>query len=183
MNLILLRVLAFIALSAPLLGSVRALACSCEPQTVEQAKQDAVAIFQGRVTAIVAAPASGPDALPEKSVTLEVARRWRGVKGQGTVTLRTAESGATCGYGFVLGTSYLIYAAGEPAKLEVHSCSRTRPVSDAGEDLAALGEGDGAAPKSKRGGCASAKASASAAPLYWLGASGVGLLAGRRRRR
>jgi MYXO-CTERM domain-containing protein len=183
MNLISVRLLALLAFSAPVLSSLPALACSCEPQTVEQAKQSAVAIFQGRVIAVEAAPSSSPDALPEKSVTLEVARSWRGVQQQGKVTLRTSESGASCGYSFVLGTSYLIYASGEPAKLEVHSCSRTRPLSDASEDLAALGDAEGATPKSKRGGCAGTSASASAAPLYWLGASGIGLFAGRRRRR
>ncbi len=192
------RTLALVALSALSLSTAPAFACSCEPQTVEQAKQDAVAIFEGRVTSIAPAPDSDPD-MPALIVTLEVARSWQGLAEQATATVRTAESSVSCGYGFTMGTSYLIYANGAPARLEVHNCSRTQPVSDASEDLAALGEGvtprkrepvrDATPPTTKRGGCASTKASASAeasasaAPLFWLGASGIALLAGRGRRR
>jgi hypothetical protein len=193
---ILHRTLAFVALSALSLSAAPALACSCVPQTVEQAKQDAVAIFEGRVTSIVAAPDSDPD-MPALLVTLEVTRSWQGLAEQATVTLRTAESSASCGYGFRQGTSYLVYAAGAPARLEVHHCGRTQPLSDASEDLAALGEGvtpgtrepvrDATPPTTQRGGCASTKASAStsasAAPLFWCGASGLTLLASRGRRR
>lgn len=188
------RALAAIALCALLLSAAPALACSCVLQTVAQAKQAAVAIFEGRVTSIVDAPGSAVDVIPEQRVTLSIARSWRSLEHQETVTLRTAKSGATCGYAFELGTSYLVYAGGEPDKLDVSSCSRTRRLSDAGEDLAALGSGVApvkaeptpnkrvrAQPRAKSGGCASARSSASAASLSWLGAPGIVLLAQRRR--
>jgi hypothetical protein len=182
--------------SAILLSAAPALACSCVLQTVAQAKQAAAAIFEGRVTSIVDAPVSGADMNPERSVTLSVVRSWRSLENQETVTLRTAKSGATCGYAFEIGTSYLVYAGGEPGKLLVNSCSRTRLLSEASEDLAALGGGVtpskveptqdkrvSAPPKSRSGGgCASAsgRAGASAASPWWLGAPGIILFAQRR---
>ena len=183
-----------VALCTLLLSAAPALACSCVPATVAQAKQDAAAIFEGRVTSIVDAPESGVDMAPEHSVTLSVVRSWRGLEKQQTVTLRTAKSGATCGYAFELGTSYLVYAGGEPGKLHVNSCSRTRLLSKASEDLAALGAGVttkvepaqdkrvSAPPKTRSGcSCASGGASASAASLLWLGTPAIALFAQRRR--
>jgi hypothetical protein len=189
------RALQAVVLSSTVLFAAPALACSCVLQTVAQAKQAAVAIFEGRVTSIVDAPGSGDDMVPEQSVTLIVVRSWRSLENQETVTLRTAKSGATCGYAFELGTSYLVYAGGEPGKLLVSSCSRTRLLSEASEDLAALGSGVmprkveptqdkrvSAPPKTRSSGCASGRASASAASLWWLGAPGTVLFAQRRYR-
>ncbi|HTU57528.1 MAG TPA: hypothetical protein VMF89_03825 [Polyangiales bacterium] len=192
---ILHRTLALAALSALSLAAAPAFACSCVPQTVEQAKQDAVAIFEGRVTSIAPAPDSDPE-MPQLLVTFEVARSWQGLTDQTSVTLRTAESSASCGYGFRQEASYLVYATGSAARLEGQLCSRTQPVSDASEDLAALGAGvapgkreparDGAPPTTKRAGCAStssASASTSALPFFWFGTSGLALFASRGRRK
>jgi hypothetical protein len=189
------RTLEAVALAAILLSAAPALACSCVLPTVAQAKEAAVAIFEGRVTSIVDAPESGVDTSPEQSVTLVVARSWRSLENQQTVTLRTAKSGATCGYAFALGTSYLVYAGGEPGKLLVSSCSRTRLLSEASEDLAALGGGVtptkleprqgkrvSAPPKTRSGGCASGGASASTASLWWLSTPAIVLFAQRRYR-
>lgn len=183
------RVLEALVLVASLCSAAPALACSCVFPTVEQAKQDAVALFEGLVTSVVDAPASGPDAYPEHSVTLRVARSWRGLEQQEQVTLRTAKEGATCGYAFEVGTSYLVYAGGAPGKLEVNSCGRTRRLSEASEDLAALGAGTPSKVESKKsgpaktrsGGCASGKANASAASLIGLGLPALGLFVRRRR--
>jgi hypothetical protein len=190
--------LAALALAILGLWSAPALACKCRLQTVDEAKQDAVAIFEGRVTAVVDEPKSDDNMFPGKSVTIALVRTWRGFENQEAVTVRTAGSGAMCGYTFEVGSSYLVYMAGELDKPLVTSCSRTRPLSDAAEDLAALGAGvtpvkvepaqskpASAPPKTKSGGCATgAKASASAnsASLFWLGAPVLGLTARRRRR-
>jgi hypothetical protein len=187
------RALEAVVLCAILLCAAPALACSCVLQTVAQAKQAAAAIFEGRVTSIIDTPESGVDVVPVQSVTLTVVRSWRSLENQETITLRTAKSGATCGYAFELGTSYLVYADGEPGKLLVSSCSRTRRLSEAGEDLAALGGGVtptkveptrdkrvSAPPKTRSGGCASGRASASAASPWWLGVPGIVLFAQRR---
>jgi hypothetical protein len=193
-----LSLAAFTLAAATLSGalwSAPALACKCRLQTVAEAKQEAVAIFEGRVSAIVDEPKTEANPFPGKSVTLSLVRTWRGFENQEAVTLRTAESSATCGYGFEVGQTYLVYAAGETDKLLVTSCSRTRLLSEASEDLAALGAGvtpvkvepakDAGVskpPKTKSAGCASGKASASAsASLWWLGAPVLGLAVRRRR--
>jgi hypothetical protein len=187
-----------LTLSILALWSAPALACKCKLQTVDEAKQDAVAIFEGRVTSIVDEPKSESNMFPGKTVTIALVRTWRGLENQEAVSVRTGESGAMCGYGFEVGASYLVYAAGESDKLLVTSCSRTRPLGEANEDLAALGAGvtpvkveaakDAGVtppPKTKTGGCASGKVSASAstsASLVWLGTPMFGLVARRRRR-
>lgn len=185
------RALRAIALVAFMLPGAPALACSCVFPTVAQAKRDAVAIFEGRVTAIVDAPARAADMPPEHSVTLLVARSWRGVEKQEQVTLRTAKSGATCGYAFERGASYLVYAGGAPGELEVNSCSRTRRSSEASEDLAALGAGvapaeveskkSSAPARTRSGGCASGRANTRALSLLWLGTPGLCLFLRRGR--
>jgi hypothetical protein len=185
-----------LTLSILALWSTPALACKCKLQTVDEAKQDAVAIFEGRVTSIVDEPKTESNMFPGKTVTVALVRTWRALENQEAVSVRTGESGAMCGYGFEVGVSYLVYAAGEPDKLLVTSCSRTRPLGEASEDLAALGAGvtpvkieaakdTGAKtpPKTKSGGCAtSGKASASAATasLFWLGVPALGLVFRRR---
>jgi hypothetical protein len=190
--------MAALALTFAALWSAPALACKCRLQTVEEAKQDAVAIFEGRVTAVVDEPKTEANMFPGKSVTIALVRSWRGFENQEAVTLRTNESSASCGYMFEVGKTYLVYGVGELDKPLVTNCGRTRLLSEANEDLAALGAGVtpvkvepaqdagvSTPPKTKSGGCASGKASASAAasaPLWWLGAPALGLAARRRRR-
>jgi hypothetical protein len=188
--------LAALALATAALWSAPALACKCRLQTVEEAKQDAVGIFEGRVTSIVDEPKTEANMFPGKSVTFALVRTWRSFENQEAVTLRTNESSASCGYTFEVGSTYLVYAVGEPDKLLVTSCGRTRRLSEANEDLAALGAGvtpvkvepakdagvSSPPPKTKSGGCASGKASAGAsASLWWLGAPVVSLVLRRRR--
>jgi hypothetical protein len=185
------RALAFLVFCWSVLRCDAALACSCVPQSVAQAKQDAVAIFEGQVTAIAPAPAGGPDAAPENDVTLTVLRSWRGPTAQRTVIVRTAVAGATCGYAFARGARYLVYADGTRDALSVQSCSRTRVVSEASEDLAALGEGvkprvaakrSGAPAETRATGCAGRHANTGSPALLPIAAS-LGCLVRRRRRK
>jgi hypothetical protein len=177
--------------------SAPALACKCRPLSVEEGQSDASAIFEGRVTKLAdeAPTAGGPP--PGKLVTLALVRTWKGLENEETVTLRTSESSASCGYAFELSTSYLVYASGTPDALSVSSCSRTRPMSEASEDLAALGAGitpvkvepvaDAGAgtpakpPRAKSGGCASSSGQKRAS-LAWLALPVVALAARRRLR-
>jgi hypothetical protein len=81
---------------------------------------------------------TGPTA--QRAVKLAVVRAWKGVESE-TVEVLTASDGAACGYAFVQGGSYLVYASAESDGLRVNSCSRTRSMADAGEDMAVLGMG------------------------------------------
>jgi hypothetical protein len=190
--------LAGIALSSAALWASPAAACKCKFPTVEEGKEGAVAVFEGRVTKIEdeAKVEGGPP--PGKRVTFALVRTWKTLEDQEQVTLRTNESSAACGYDFEQDKSYLVYAGGEPGALSASACSRTRPMSDASEDLGVLGAGitpvkvepaadagPSAPPKTKSAGCAtsgSAKASTSSAMLWFMGTPAVGFAVRRRRR-
>lgn len=178
--------------------SSSALACKCRPVEVAEAKADAQLIFEGRVSKITDEAASEGGPPPGKQITLSIVRTWKGGENEETITLRTNESSASCGYGFALDTSYLVYAGGTPDAYDVSSCSRTRPMAEASEDLAALGAGitpvkvepvadagasdAGAKPPAVRqGGCAGGRGNASAS--LWLALPALGLVLTRRKRR
>jgi hypothetical protein len=96
-------------------------------------------VFSGTVTAI---EVGGHD----KVVTIRVDRAWKGVEAE-TVTVRTPSGDGPCGYAFQKDQAYLVYAnrpeAEGDAKPQLHTniCTRTKPMADAKDDLAALGEG------------------------------------------
>lgn len=167
-----------------------AAACKCKLASVEEAKETAVALFEGRVLEVIDVADAGPAG--ERRVTLSVVRTWRGLENTERVTVRTAGSSATCGYMFEPDHSYLVYAGGNEHELWVSGCSRTRPMEDAAEDLAALGGGvtpvkvepqpDASTKtftKTRSAGCASSTGQASASLLFGLPA--LGLILRRRR--
>lgn len=127
--------IAGLALVAGLSLSDAALACSCvvtpDPQVAREASD---AVFSGKVTGIVQSGQSGR----MLKVTLQVDRAWKGAT-CGEVTLETAADGATCGFGFEQGKSYLVYAVEEDG-LTTNLCTRSRSIDQADEDLGALGE-------------------------------------------
>ncbi len=181
--------LAWLAAPAP------ARACKCAVPPALEARATAAAVFEGRVSAVEELPAAGTADGDSRQVTLAVVRVWKGLENSETVRVTTRGSSASCGYMFEPNVSYLVYAGGSTAKLEVSGCSRTRALSDAGDDLALLGAGitpvtvtadspPAAPPKAtpKTGGCGSVKAAAQAsAPLALLPATGLVLGARRRK--
>jgi hypothetical protein len=171
-------------------------ACKCMFPTPQDAKTNATAVFEGRVSEIQHEETSGAAGMGFNVVTLQLVRTWKGVENLETVQVRTNDSSAACGISFEKDKSYLVYAVQGERGLEAHSCGRTAELSAASEDLATLGGGvtpvkvdpPAAAPekqeppKVKSGGCASSsKASASASLGLMLPAFGL-VLAGRRRR-
>lgn len=175
-------------------------ACKCMLQTVEQAKEQAAAIFEGHVTELASVPVQGDPSFTQARATLKLVRVWKGLDKTETVEVTTASETAACGFPFEKGQSYLVYAGSGEQGYTVSLCSRTRPMADASEDLAALGGGvtpvevkagdkveppppPKAAPK--RGGCAASASystSSKQAALFWLGAPALGLVWMRRRR-
>jgi len=114
-----------------------AYACSCMRQTLEEGAAQAQAIFEGQVTRI------GPNtATSFRGVEVEMAvkRAWKGIE-TNRVTVITASNSAACGYGFMDGITYLVYAYREnDDRLRVSLCSLTKPIDDAKGDLKHLGE-------------------------------------------
>ena len=114
-------------------------ACSCaRPTSARRAAELSAAVFTGRVVEIRTVPGRfGPDL----RVTFAVARAWKGSTATRAVVL-TAASTSACGYPFVVGRTYLVFAAHEAnGQLETGHCSRTAMLSHALKDATELGPG------------------------------------------
>jgi hypothetical protein len=74
------------------------------------------------------------------TVSLRVSEVWKGPRQQTVVVDAAADSGSGCGYPFEEGREYLVYATGEDPSVSL--CSETKPLSEAGADLGALGNGE-----------------------------------------
>ena len=136
----------FIALPVSNLGQVYA--CSCAmPGTPAEELANSSLVFAGSAASVREdQPFLGIDRLPANGLTtveFKVDTVWKG-NIEETMTLETARYGASCGFTFVEEEEYIVYSRdGKTVSL----CSRTRSLSDAQEDLAALGEGKPAGPK------------------------------------
>jgi hypothetical protein len=71
------------------------------------------------------------------SASVQVITAWKGVTVT-PVSVHTATSEASCGFSFVVGQQYLIYAFADGAQLSTGLCTRTAPLSQAAADLAFL---------------------------------------------
>lgn len=118
-------------------------ACSClaqgeetVTQQVSRAKNDARAVFTGKVVEIVRKPGSS-----SVVVKLKTEKSWKGTVSK-RVSILTGENSALCGFNFEVGKSYLIYAQGTNANdLQTNICTRTAGLTNAKADLKALGRG------------------------------------------
>ena len=132
-----LRSLVLAALAASLLALAPpvARACSCtEPPPPREALAAAAAVFEGQVLEIVEA---GPMRV---RVRFRVTQHWKGVESE-ELTLLPAPDSPACGVPFAVGESWLVYGDGSEGGLSASLCSRTVRMSEAGEDVAALGAG------------------------------------------
>lgn len=120
-----------------------AYACSCAgPPAVSEELARKTAIFSGKVIAVK--PPEQKEIMSSAdpiNVTFAVDQVWKGEVGEKTV-VGTASSSASCGIeNFAMDAEYIVYAYGEPDKLETGICERTKLLSSANEDLTALGIG------------------------------------------
>jgi hypothetical protein len=116
-------------------ASHNARACECASSGPPcQNVFSADAVFAGTVQNIADAPDRNPP-YRQLSVAFAQVTPFRGMQGT-TATLFTTDSTSSCGYPFKQGERYLVYAhRTKDGNLEVGSCSRTRPLADATEDL------------------------------------------------
>jgi hypothetical protein len=134
-----------IAVCVLLIGVSPMVACDCKPPPApKKAMEAAAAVCLAEVVSI---ETEGQ----ERTVTLKVEKWWKGGD-KAELVVTTHKSGATCGYGFEKGKTYLVYAsnAGEQNKtLRVSLCSRTRTKEQAekSDDFKELGEGKAPAGK------------------------------------
>jgi MYXO-CTERM domain-containing protein len=163
-------------------------ACSCMASTFEDARANSAAIFEGRVESVE------PEGERQRRVRFHVTQAWRGVEHE-RVEIVTANDSAACGYEFVVGEHYLVYAGQAETSLAVSLCSRTARMDDAGEDRQLLGSGtipvdveddtDEPTPReppATRAGCASCSVTTSEPPILAILLSILSLAFVRRRR-
>ncbi len=114
-----------------------ALACSCMMSGPPcQAAWTADVVFAGTVRAVEEIDHDGLGA-PYRSmlVRFDVERGFVNAA-PGPVEIVTGTGGGDCGYSFAIGGRYLVYAWKTPSsRLSTGSCSRTRPLDKAEEDL------------------------------------------------
>ena len=120
--------------------------CDCgDPGPPCKAFGNTPVVFAGRVAAITTISLKAPsgDSYEDRLVFLEVERSYRGSVGK-TAEVVTGAGGTDCGYDFRQGEDYLVYAYPHPqsGKLYTGICQRTRPISEAGDDLDYLSKKD-----------------------------------------
>ena len=120
-----------------------AYACVCDPEVApRQALNEATAVFVARVTFMeviykkIGENDQKMSFLPEVQVVFEVEHLWKGINNK-VFIVRT--SAGDCGYKFVFGERYLVYAYGKDL-LMTSGCTRTKPLVKATEDLKELGK-------------------------------------------
>jgi hypothetical protein len=132
-----MRVLVFLVFLLPVFA-IEASACSCAGAgTPCQDYWKADAVFMGTVSYISSTTYMvGEHEFRGRLVRFTVERGFRGVNGS-DIEVTTGLGDSDCGYGFRLGGQYLVYAYETGGKsLATGICSRTRPSSEALDDLA-----------------------------------------------
>lgn len=141
-----MTLLVFTFISICIIGSFPAItsACSCaELPSVEEEFERSKAVFSGKVVDIkVRKSLKG---YTFKSVLFEVTNTWKGVE-QTQIIITTGQGDGDCGYNFIEGNEYLVYA-NESSMYGAKSlasllCDRTDVLSFSQKDLEVLGQGE-----------------------------------------
>ncbi len=122
----------------------RTSACDCaEPGPPCKAFANVPVVSAGRVVKIATISLKAPSGDPyeDRLIFLEVEQSYRGSVGKAA---EVVTGSGDCGYDFRMGEHYLVYAYPHPqsGKLYTGICQRTRPISEAGDDLEYLSKKD-----------------------------------------
>ena len=119
-------------------SSNQAQACSCvPPPSPQEALAKSEAVFAGKVVAVSGLPPGGYNSIDPRIIAFKVNAVWKGPSYE-TMFITTPLSGASCGFDFIEGKSYIVYTWNG---VDVLLCSRTKLSDNARDDFAALGEG------------------------------------------
>ncbi len=115
-------------------------ACKCahpKPSPLQALKQ-ADAVFIGKVTEITIQRT--PEGYRQRRLKIEASKTWKGITSK-NVFVTTGFGQGDCGFPFVKGKTYVVYASRfkENKQLHTNVCMRTRPLEEAREDLKLLG--------------------------------------------
>ncbi|MEQ8756561.1 MAG: protease complex subunit PrcB family protein [Coleofasciculus sp. G1-WW12-02] len=133
-----------LAASLFIISAESAQACRCLPSTPDQHFESANAVFSGRVVNVVTPRQNStrPEfSSQQKRVMFEVAEVWKGEERRRLMVM-TPESSASCGFNFVEGEYYLVYASISDKNLTTSLCSGTKLLTQAQEDLKMLEDQD-----------------------------------------
>jgi hypothetical protein len=133
-----------------------AVACSCAPPPdIPDEFRQSAAVLEGLVTDIdtpqialgwlmskhiasdwlgTSRPSAHDQAAAQRRITLKVLRVWKGDVGRQAV-ISTGYGGGDCGFPFVQGERYLVYADRFEGFLSTGICGRTAAITDAKSDL------------------------------------------------
>ena len=114
----------------------RAEACTCAPlKPPSEAAAEAGLVFSGEVTAII--PADPAKGFGPRRVQFKVQESFRGTKLTEVELHSNGGGSAACDFNFRVGREYLVYAyrRDEKSMWMTSTCSRTRPLREAGDDL------------------------------------------------
>ncbi len=125
--------------------------CTCVKPEIQEAFDEARAVFVGEVTEIVKPHTDNPEALPADrlyTVKFKVEKSWKGasfldIPALEITILSDQGRGGCLSWGpFVKGERYLVYAEETKEKniAVLFSCNRTASVTNAVEDLKELGK-------------------------------------------
>lgn len=112
-----------------------------KPGSVQESQARSDAIFEGTVTTVKSSTGllSSSSAKAVKA-SFQVNEVWKGLVTP-TIEVLTAAGSDSCGYEFVEGERYLVYAKATGKALEVSLCSQTVLHSKADEQFLVLGSG------------------------------------------
>lgn len=121
-------------------------ACSCVPPGSPSEELDRFdAVFAGRVVSIQRSfdPNAASNAPGDHTtVGFQASAVWKGAVPD-DVQVATPPTGGACGFAFEEGAEYIVYARADADEdYTVDICSRTALLSEAQEDIDALGDGD-----------------------------------------
>lgn len=124
---------AIFVLLVALASTKPATGCTCAPSPpLDEELRRTPVVFVGTVV-------SRSSAQYGSAFAFRVSEVWKGVN-ESRVVVHTARDEAACGVDFSVGHDYLVFAYTTPYGLETTLCSRTQPVSGAGQALGELGQ-------------------------------------------
>lgn len=130
-----IRVATLILLAGIFQGSfASAFACECDATPPPcRALWQSELVFSGRADKVELVEAPPPE-YSHYRVTFTVDRMLRGTPAS-QVIIKTATSGASCGYEFHEGEVYVVYGYSQRGDIWTSRCGRTRPLNQGAEDL------------------------------------------------
>lgn len=114
-------------------------ACWCIKQDTKTSLDQAEKVFSGSVIEIqYEQERNAPTGTNRRANLLEVDQVWKGDEQSRTIVY---SDGGSCGFTFEEGKSYLVYTYDNNGESYTNFCNRTVELSQAGEDVKALGKG------------------------------------------